>query len=505
MRTQISRQSGPHIPLHLLHLLQLVLLFNHLAIVIDCIEVPIHAYREIRKSGENYKANNMMMNAHCRSGHEEWCSSIPVHDPHGFSMRSRKELLFLPRSVKAQPKHAEEYPGNGQFGRRLPRLHLRSRYDMEHEKSHQLLEDSEPIPLTMSAVQNVKRSKGRRLWTAPPMERGPMITITVAQGEDADFSSIQQAVDSVPEHNTQRIVIRIHAGTYREKVIVPYKKPFITFHGDENGGTFVSWNSTASSGDEESDETKYETLFQRIGFNSSSALFGTMKSASVTILSDGFVAQHMVFQNSAPPPEPGAVGAQAVAFLIGGDRAAFYHCSFLGAQDTLYDYSGRHYYMNCYIQGSIDFIFGNGRSLFEGCHLHSIATSFGAIAAHQRLSLEDDTGFSFDRCIVTGSGTLFLGRAWSPYARIVFARTYLENIISAEGWSDFGDPQRQSTTFFGQYQLIGPGANLSHRAPWAKLLTDADVLPYLGLNFLNGGQWLGATWPNGTDRWPSNP
>lgn len=73
----------------------------------------------------------------------------------------------------------------------------------------------------------------------------------------------------------------------------------------------------------------------------------------------------MDWQNSAPPPEPGAVGAQAVAFLVAGDRAAFYNCSFLGAQDTLYDYTGRHYYLNCYIEGSIDFIFGNGRSLFE--------------------------------------------------------------------------------------------------------------------------------------------
>lgn len=60
-----------------------------------------------------------------------------------------------------------------------------------------------------------------------------------------------------------------------------------------------------------------------------------------------------------------------------------------------------------------------------------------------------------------------------------------------------------STTFFGQYELTGPGANLSHRAPWAKLLTEADVLPYLGLNFVNGGQWLGTTWPNATGTSPN--
>ncbi|KAJ7559440.1 hypothetical protein O6H91_04G085400 [Diphasiastrum complanatum] len=58
-----------------------------------------------------------------------------------------------------------------------------------------------------------------------------------------------------------------------------------------------------------------------------------------------------------PAPPPGAVGRQAVALRISGDKAAFYRCNFHGAQDTLYDDKGRHYFSNCFIQGSIDFIF----------------------------------------------------------------------------------------------------------------------------------------------------
>lgn len=72
-------------------------------------------------------------------------------------------------------------------------------------------------------------------------------------------------------------------------------------------------------------------------------------------------------QNTAPQPEPGAVLRQAVALRITGDRAAFYNTSFYGFQDTLYDHRGRHYFENCYIYGSIDFIFGNGRSLYKVC------------------------------------------------------------------------------------------------------------------------------------------
>lgn len=59
------------------------------------------------------------------------------------------------------------------------------------------------------------------------------------------------------------------------------------------------------------------------------------------------------------------MGGQAVALRIAGDQAAFYGCGFYGAQDTLHDDRGRHYFRECFIQGSIDFIFGNARSLFE--------------------------------------------------------------------------------------------------------------------------------------------
>lgn len=67
----------------------------------------------------------------------------------------------------------------------------------------------------------------------------------------------------------------------------------------------------------------------------------------------------------APIPRPGDVGAQAVALRISGDQAAFWGCGFFGAQDTLHDDRGRHYFKECFIQGSIDFIFGDARSLYE--------------------------------------------------------------------------------------------------------------------------------------------
>ena len=53
-----------------------------------------------------------------------------------------------------------------------------------------------------------------------------------------------------------------------------------------------------------------------------------------------------------------------LSFLL-GDKAAFYICSFSGMQETLWDAASCHYFYQCYIQGGIDFIFGNGQSFYE--------------------------------------------------------------------------------------------------------------------------------------------
>lgn len=55
----------------------------------------------------------------------------------------------------------------------------------------------------------------------------------------------------------------------------------------------------------------------------------------------------------------------APAAAIAGDKASFYQCAFISLQDTLSDAKGRHYFYGCYVEGAIDFIWGNGQSMFE--------------------------------------------------------------------------------------------------------------------------------------------
>ncbi|KAF8377874.1 hypothetical protein HHK36_031262 [Tetracentron sinense] len=301
----------------------------------------------------------------------------------------------------------------------------------------------------------------------------PCLTITVNKDpRSGDFVTIQKAIDSLPEVNLCRVVISIHAGTYREKVEIPATKAYVSLEGEGSDKTIIEWDDTAD----------------RLGLNGRP--LGTFASATFAVNSPYFIAKNITFKNKAPLPPSGALGKQAVALRISADTAALVGCKFIGAQDTLYDHIGRHYFRECYIEGSVDFIFGNGLSLYEGCHLHAITNSYGALTAQKRESMLEETGFSFVNCKVTGSGALYLGRAWGTFSRVVFAYTYMDKIITPRGWYNWGDKKRELTVFYGQYECSGPGSDFGGRVPWSRELTQQEAKPFISLSFIDGYEWL---------------
>ncbi|ERN15196.1 probable pectinesterase 53 isoform X2 [Amborella trichopoda] len=337
----------------------------------------------------------------------------------------------------------------------------------ENGTKNQLIEDQ--FMMWVEWVGSLKHS----LFGAAINKIFPSFYLTVDKNPaKGDFTTIQSAIDSLPFINLVRVVIKVNPGTYTEKVIIPAMKAFITIEGAGADRTEVQWGDTA----------------QTVG--PTGQPIGTFNSATFAVNSPYFIAKNITFKNTTPVPKPGASGKQAVAFRISADTAAFLGCKFLGAQDTLYDHVGRHYYKDCYIEGSVDFIFGNGLSLYEGCHVHAIANNYGALTAQNRMSLLEDTGFSFVNCKVTGSGALYLGRAWGAFSRVVFAYTYMDNIIIPRGWYNWGDPNREMTVFYGQYKCAGPGASFAGRVSWSRELTDEEAKPFISLSFIDGSEWI---------------
>ncbi|XVE80517.1 hypothetical protein DITRI_Ditri14bG0146500 [Diplodiscus trichospermus] len=297
--------------------------------------------------------------------------------------------------------------------------------------------------------------------------------IVVDKNGGGDSVTVQGAIDMVPENNKQRVKIYILPGIYREKVIIPRCKPYISFVGNENQmfNTIISWGDKASDRD------------------SNGGSLGTYRSASVTIESDYFCATEITFENTVIA-YPGESGKQAVALRVLGDKAMFYKVKVVGTQDTLLDETGSHYFYQCHIQGSVDFIFGKSRSLYQDCLIQSTAKKSGAIAAHHRDSPYDNTGFSFVNCTINGTGKIYLGRAWGKYSRAIYSNCYIDNVVTPAGWSDWDDPFRQKTAVFGEFQCWGAGANTSGRVPWSKKLSYQEAKPFLDMKFIDGEQWL---------------
>ncbi|KAK9049652.1 hypothetical protein SSX86_031379 [Deinandra increscens subsp. villosa] len=312
--------------------------------------------------------------------------------------------------------------------------------------------------------------KPRHKWVGPIGKRN----ITVDVDGNGDYTTVQAAVDSVSTNNRKNILIHISAGVYLEKVVVPASKPYITFQGDGKETTVIQWHDQASDRGPDGEQLR------------------TYRTASVIVYANYFSARNISFKNTTPAPLPGMHGWQAVAFRISGDKAYFSGCGFYGAQDTLCDDTGRHYFKECYIEGSIDFIFGNGRSMYKDCELHSIAKRFGSIAAHDRRTPYDKSGFAFVGCRVTGTGPLYVGRAMGQYSRIVYSNTYFSDIVAHGGWDVDWDhsSNKSKTVFFGTYRCWGPGAAAIRGVSSTRELNYDSAHKFLAKSFVNGRHWI---------------
>ncbi|KAJ1380582.1 Pectinesterase, catalytic [Sesbania bispinosa] len=292
-------------------------------------------------------------------------------------------------------------------------------------------------------------------------------TIKVDINGNGDFKSVQDAIDSIPDGNSNWVIVHVRKGVYREKVHIPKTKRYIFMRGNGRGKTAIVWSQSSSD-------------------NEASATF----KAEAT----DFIAFGISFKNEAPTGVAYTSQNQSVAAFVAADKIAFYHCAFYSTHNTLFDYKGRHYYESCYIQGSIDFIFGRGRSIFHSCEMFVIGDKrvsiHGSVTAQNRESEPEISGFIFIKGKVYGIGGVYLGRAKGAFSRVIFAKTYLSKTIVPEGWTNWSYHGSTENLFHTEYKCHGPGATRMGRAPWSKELTDEQVAPFLSIDYIDGKNWL---------------
>lgn len=301
--------------------------------------------------------------------------------------------------------------------------------------------------------------------------------VVVASDGTGDFKSVQEAIDAAPPEGS---VIRVKPGVYREVLVI--SKPHIELRGmgTDPARVVLTYDLSASTAG------------------------GTFKSASTTVSGDDFYAENLTFENSFSRNRPlTQEGSQAVALRVTGDRAVFRRVRFLGYQDTLYAngkgcqseqgpcISARQYFADCYIEGNVDFIFGDALAVFENCEIHSLAHPTVMITAQSKHYPEEKSGYVFNHCRLTaepGAEKVYLARPWRAYSTVAYLNTYMGVEIAPAGWLEWihdGKPCLP-TAFYAEYNSSGPGANPKERERYSKQLTATEAAEFEVKQFLAG-------------------
>ena len=303
--------------------------------------------------------------------------------------------------------------------------------------------------------------------------------IVVSQDGNGNFTSIQEAVNSVRDLLQERITIHIRKGVYHEKLIIPSWKTKISLIGDDIENTIIT----------NGDYSGKPNIENKDAFGKDK--FSTFTSYTVLVQGNDFLAKNITIENTS-----GAVG-QAVALHVEGDRCELINCKISGNQDTLYaaTENSRQLYIDCFIEGTTDFLFGEATVVFLNCTIKSLANSYITAAAttpHQAF------GFVLINCKLvsdTNVTKVFLGRPWRPFAKTVYINCELGRHIVPEGWNPWkGDamwPDKEKTALYAEYGNTGEGASVTKRVSWSKQLTETEANQYSISHILGGkDNWI---------------
>ncbi|GJR35975.1 pectinesterase 2-like protein [Tanacetum coccineum] len=308
----------------------------------------------------------------------------------------------------------------------------------------------------------------------------PRPNIVVAKDGSGNYRTIKAAIDAAAKRSgSGRFVIRIKRGVYFENIEIDKKMKNIMLVGDGVKYTIISGSRSVGGGST------------------------TFKSGTVIVTGSGFIARGITFRNTAGPQNH-----QAVALRSSSDLSVFYRCGFEGYQDTLYTHSQRQFYKECYIYGTVDFIFGNAAVVLQNCMIYGRRGMKGqqvTITAQGRTDSNQNTGISIQNSRIMAASDLkpvlssfktYLGRPWKQYSRTVFLENYIDSLVDPAGWLEWDGNFALNTLYYGEYRNFGPGSSTSRRVKWRgyRVITNPNEASRFSVaNFLAGRSWLPGT------------
>ncbi len=278
------------------------------------------------------------------------------------------------------------------------------------------------------------------------------------------------------------------------------------------------------------------TSFLNSAYNPGTGTIGTTGSSSLQLRGDNTTAIGITFANSTATPyivnvvqqsndpqgnyntgQTQTSNSQAVALKVTGDQQAFVNSRFLGYQDTLYVDGGRAYFEDVYVNGNVDFIFGQGTAVFKDATINLEGSHSGGTITAARTDKRTSNGFVFLDSRITGDSiqgdpvidpdsaasatgpsdnNMWLGRPWGwqqpqADAGTVWINTEMDDAIRTLGWTAWnsnevlpnakngGDPGRDTRyAEFNSTDENGDPIDTSGRIFWSNQLTADQAADY---------------------------
>jgi pectinesterase len=285
-------------------------------------------------------------------------------------------------------------------------------------------------------------------------------------------------LDAIPSNNANRTTVFIKKGYYYEKCKTT-NKTNVSLIGENPDSVVIAYDDYAGK------------------------VSGMSGATAMTLLADatGLYMENITIKNTAGP-----VG-QAPAIKTTGDNMIFKKCRFFGYQDTYYANKNRQYNLDCYVEGAVDFIYGDAQALFDRCTLQAVrdGSIYTAPADAKSFRTIEGTDYSlgllFNECTLTASAGIkanscYMGRPWGlPKATSVYVKCVLGNHIAKAGWTTM-TTDAEKTAFFAEYLTVNPEGtpvDVSGRVSWSRQLTEQQYLRcYNADSFLykNGSFWF---------------
>jgi pectin methylesterase-like acyl-CoA thioesterase len=285
--------------------------------------------------------------------------------------------------------------------------------------------------------------------------------LTVAADNSGDFCTLQSAIDFVPANNTIPVTITVRKGTYNEINYIASNKPFITIRGEDRNNTIVQYPNNAN-----------------LNAGNSRAMFG--------IDAPDFTLENMTLWNTTPKG-----GSQAEALRTNNVRTLINHVNLKSFQDTVF-MNGTALVNDSYIEGDVDFMWGNGAIYFQNSELRSVSSGgyytqirngqgqFGNVYVNCKLTASDG---------VTGDYLARIDPTVFPYSQVVYINSQMGPHIAPVGWLLNNSNSAPNVQFWEYHStdFNGRPVDVSQRLGVSRQLTDAEAARFLDPAYVLNG------------------